>query len=54
MPPGPVVGLGHVTQPNNLGPWRPEASGRDRKENRPDPEVDEGEGNAHFFRMRII
>ena len=35
MLPGPVVGLGHVTQPNNIGPWQPEAEGRDRKENRP-------------------
>jgi rfaE bifunctional protein nucleotidyltransferase chain/domain len=35
MPPGPVVGAGHVTRPNYIGPRRPEAEGRDRKEGRP-------------------
>jgi hypothetical protein len=34
MLPGPVVGLGHGTQPNTIGPWQPEACGRDRKDGR--------------------
>jgi hypothetical protein len=36
-----------------IGPWQPEAEGRDRKEGRPDPELDEGEGNAHLLDKKI-